>query len=148
MSVVARTRASCASALVVPARMAISGVFAVALAACVAVASSCAGEKAAVRFSDVAESSGIDFRHHSPLSPLRHIHLSMGSGLAWFDYDRDGWPDLFFCQGLAFPPEPAGHRPSDQCYRNRQDGTFENVTAQAGLADDEYSMGASAADFD
>src|SRR5690349_527921 len=77
-----------------------------------------AGKKPAVRFSNVAGDSGIDLRHHSPLSARRHIHLYMGSGLAWFDYDRDGWPDLFFCQGLAFPPEPAGHRPSDQCYRN------------------------------
>jgi hypothetical protein len=134
-------------AFVLPVRMAMSGILAAGLAMWGAIAC-LAGEKAEVRFSDVAESSSIDFRHHSPLSPLRHIHLYMGSGLAWFDYDRDGWPDLFFCQGLSFPPEPKGRRPSDQCYRNRHDGTFEKITAPAGLADDEYSMGAAAADYD
>jgi hypothetical protein len=104
--------------------------------------------KAAVAFRDVISESGIDFRHHSPLSPLRHIHLYMGSGLAWFDYDRDGRPDLFFSQGLAFPPEPVEQRPSDQCFRNTLDGTFRNVTLAAGLADSEFSMGAAAADYD
>jgi hypothetical protein len=104
--------------------------------------------KTVIGFSDVTAAAGIDFLQHSPLSPLRHIHLYMGSGVAWFDYDRDGWPDLFFAQGLAFPPEPHGERPSDQCFHNRQNGKFENITAAAGLSDDEYTMGAAAADYD
>jgi hypothetical protein len=107
-----------------------------------------ANDGVTVEFHDVTAAAKIDFRHHSPLSELRHIHLFMGSGLAWLDFDRDGWPDLFFCQGLAFPPEPSDRRPSDQFFRNGQDGTFENVTLAAGLVDAEYTMGAAAADYD
>jgi hypothetical protein len=107
-----------------------------------------ADEARSVVFVDETQSTGIDFRHQSPLSRLRHIHLYMGSGLAWLDYDRDGRPDLFFAQGLAFPPGPSSERPSDRFYRNRLPGTFVDVTIHAGLLDAEYSMGAAVADFD
>ena len=71
----------------------------------------------------------------------------MGSGLAWLDYDGDGWMDLYVVQSGPFPPS-GSTRARDRLFRNRGDGTFEDVTEKAGLADTAYGMGAVAADFD
>ncbi len=110
------------------------------------------GQESQIRFNDVAEAAGIRFQHHSPLSPERHIHLFMGSGLAWTDYDRDGRPDLFFCQGRAWNKNDndTQHKPtrSNQLFRNLRDGTFTDVTQAAGFADVRYSMGVAVGDYD
>ena len=94
-----------------------------------------------IGLTDVTREVKIDFQHHSPLTPERHLHLFMGSGLAWIDHDRDDWPDLYFCQGAAFSKlkdsEPLR---SDQLFRNRS-GVFQNITALAGLRNVDYSMG-------
>ncbi len=107
-----------------------------------------AGQEGRIHFSDVAQDAGLDFKHYAPLTPERHLHLFMGSGLAWLDYDGDDWPDLYFCQGAAWPPrkesDPAR---SNQLFRNR-DSTFVNATGACGLLNFEYSMGATAGDFD
>lgn len=101
-----------------------------------------------IRFVDVAADVGLDFRHHSPLTPERHLHLFMGSGVGWLDYDGDGWPDLFAAQGAAFPRTKATDSAlSDQLFRNRQ-GQFTSVAAPAGIQDFEYSMGVAVGDFD
>lgn len=99
-------------------------------------------------FDDVTAAAGISFRHVSPLSEERHIHLYMGSGLSWLDYDRDGWPDLYFCQGTASPPKSSRDQPSNRLFRNRGQSEFTDVTELAGLIESEYSMGAASADFD
>ena len=71
----------------------------------------------------------------------------MGSGLAWLDYDGDGWMDLYAVQSGPFPPRgsPAAQ---DRLFHNNRDGTFTDVSARAGLRDTAYGMGAYAADFD
>ena len=100
------------------------------------------------QFTDVTVDVKVDFQNYSPLTPERHLHLFMGSGLAWIDHDRDDWPDLYFCQGAAFPTvktEQPEH--SDQLFRNRN-GVFENITALAGLWNFDYSMGAAVGDYD
>ncbi|HET6424967.1 MAG TPA: CRTAC1 family protein [Planctomycetaceae bacterium] len=106
------------------------------------------GQETEFQFKDVAKATGLDFTHYSPLSPERHLHLFMGSGLAWCDFDVDGWPDLYFCQGAAWPPRtdrtPAH---SNQLFRNVH-GRFENVTEHAGLSSFGYSMGAAVGDYD
>jgi enediyne biosynthesis protein E4 len=72
----------------------------------------------------------------------------MGSGGLFFDFDNDGWIDIFLVDGgsLADPAvaRPARHR----LYRNRGDGTFEDVTATSGIRHREYGMGACAGDYD
>ena len=72
---------------------------------------------------------------------------TMGAGLAWLDYDGDGWMDLYVVQGGPFPPTGSA-RAQDRLFRNNGDGTFTDVTAKAGLHDTAYGMGAYAADYD
>jgi len=110
-----------------------------------------------VRFTDVTASSGIAFRHES--SPTREKYLieTMGGGVAVLDYDNDGWLDVFFTNGAELKdPMPPGAEPrktaprfSNRLYRNRHDGTFEDVTDRAGVAGDHgYGMGVAVGDYD
>src|SRR5579872_993010 len=81
-----------------------------------------------VQFTDVAASSGIDFRHENAASPEKHLYETVGSGVAWIDFDNDGWPDLFFANGA----DVARGKPSpgNVLYRNLRNGKFEDVTAK------------------
>lgn len=99
-------------------------------------------------FSEVAKSSGIHFRHHSPLTEQRHVHLVMGSGIGWFDLERDGWPDLYCCQGASFAGIPQNDPPSNALFRNLDGQIFSEASLQAGLRETDYSMGIASADYD
>lgn len=105
--------------------------------------------KSPFRFDDVAGVSGIRFDHHSPLTEERHTHLVYGSGLVYFD--RDGWPDLYCCQGATYATGASdvdgssATSPTNSLYQNRQNGSFVDVTQAAGLFDTRYSMGIAAA---
>ncbi len=105
-------------------------------------------------FEDVSESAGLHFRHHSPLSKERHLHLVMGSGVAWLDIDHDGWPDLCFAQGCSWQGQSPGQlEPNsaetslDRIFRN-YGGDFKDVTRAAGILNYRYSMGLAAGDLD
>jgi hypothetical protein len=100
--------------------------------------------------------SGLDFRHaHSP-TPHKHLIEAMGGGVALLDYNNDGRLDAFFVNGGqidAAKPVFARSRPAywNRLYRQNRDGSFTDVTREAGLAasaDANYGMGAAAADFD
>src|ERR1700741_5078256 len=86
----------------------------------------------AVWFEDVASQSGLSFRHMRGFEQRFWFPEIMGAGLAWFDYDGDGKLDLYCVQSGDLAP---GDRdvPGDVLYRNRGDGTFEEVTARAKL---------------
>ena len=102
------------------------------------------------RFEDVAEPAGLQFTHHSPLTAERHLHLTMGSGVAWLDYDRDGLPDLYFAQGRAWTgPNRKPETPPrvDRLFRN-VGGRFEDVTSYLGVSNPDYAMGIAVGDFD
>ena len=79
-----------------------------------------------VQFVDVTDKSKIDFVHSSGASPEKHMVETFGSGVAWIDYDNDGFTDLYFVNGA---PGAA-----NALYRNNKDGTFTDVTRQAGVA--------------
>lgn len=89
-------------------------------------------------FSDVARESGIDFAHRDPATPRHLIEETMGSGVAWIDFNRDGWPDLLCLQSTA------DHR----LYRNRGAGRFVDATASSGLNSVRAAFGAAVGDYD
>ncbi len=99
-------------------------------------------------FVNVTKSAGIDFAHFDSATPEHYIHEVMGSGVAWIDYDNDGWPDLFCVQDGPVFPRPGSPAPTNKLYRNNRDGTFTDVTEAVGLARAGYGMGAAVGDFD
>jgi hypothetical protein len=100
-----------------------------------------------IGFSEVAAAVGLTFEHVSPFTPQRHTHLTMGSGLAWIDVDRDAYPDLYCCQGHRFsPPDGPQRDVADQLFRNHR-GKFHFAADAVRDACREYSMGAAVADF-
>ena len=85
-------------------------------------------------FDDVTASAGIDFHHFDSSTPINYIQETMGSGLAWIDYNNDGWPDLFCVQaGPLRPAETAGPLPTNKLYRNNGNCTFTDVTERLGV---------------
>ncbi|HEY1804070.1 MAG TPA: CRTAC1 family protein [Terracidiphilus sp.] len=95
-----------------------------------------------------AEKTGIGWKHDNALSPERYLPESMGPGVAIFDYDNDGWMDLYFVNsGPAdfFQPAKALR---NALYRNNRDGTFTDVTEKAGVAGRDFGIGVAAADYD
>ena len=109
-------------------------------------------ESGPFQFLEVAGSTGLRFRHHSPLTEQRHVHLVMGSGLGWVDFDQDGWPDLYGCQGETYATRDEHGQltpsPRDSLYRNQSGDSFLDVTDHIGLSNTNYSMGIAVADFD
>ena len=71
-----------------------------------------------------------------------------GTGIAAFDYDGDGWLDVFQVNGTTLAGFPKGQEPTNHLYRNKRDGTFEDVTGRAGLAASGWGQGACAGDYD
>jgi enediyne biosynthesis protein E4 len=101
----------------------------------------------AVVFTDVAQTAGLKFMHERGATPEHQLPETMGSGVAWLDYDNDGWMDLYVVQSGPFP-ETGSPRAQDRLFHNNGDGTFTDVTSKAGLKDTAYGMGVVAADYD
>jgi hypothetical protein len=100
-------------------------------------------------FVDVTAAAGIDFRHFDSRTSMHYLTEVMGSGVAWIDYDNDGWPDLFCVQvGPARPGPKDGPAPTSKLYRNNGDGTFTDVTRAAGLDRPGFGMGVAVGDYD
>lgn len=92
----------------------------------VAVTVSGQGAATIVRFRDVTTAAGISFVHDQRPTPDKHMSETFGSGVAWIDFDNDGFQDLYFVNGA-----PGS---SNVLYRNNGNGTFTDVTATAGVA--------------
>jgi hypothetical protein len=99
---------------------------------------------------DVTDKAGLRFRHETGAFGKKYLPETMGAGCAWLDYDGDERPDLFLVNGRSWPghPRPGGAPSFPALYRNRGGGTFEDVTARAGLAVESYGMGVAVGDFD
>src|SRR3984957_11640478 len=96
-----------------------------------------------IRFEDLAQKSGIDFVLHNCPTPQKHMIETMAGGLAALDYDGDGRPDIFFTNGAALPSlEKTGAQYWNRLYRNEGNMKFRDVTQEAGVAGEGYSMGA------
>ncbi len=99
------------------------------------------------RFSDVTSSSGIQFQHNSGAFGGKFLPETLGSGCAFFDYDRDGWQDILLINGMDWP----GHkqkRSTLRLYHNNGNGTFTDTTSRAGLDVEMYGMGVAVGDYD
>jgi hypothetical protein len=102
-----------------------------------------------VRFTDVTAAAGIRFRHFNGATGKKLLPETMGSGVAAFDFDGDGLQDLLFVDGCAWPGSPVPlSAPHLVLYRNRGDGTFEDVTALVELDVSVYGMGVAVGDID
>lgn len=101
-----------------------------------------------VEFSDVTAAAGIRFRHHNGAYGKKYLPETTGSGCAWIDYDNDGWQDALLINATDFEDAPKKRRSVMALYHNNQNGTFTDVTAQAGLAKPMYGMGAAIGDYD
>ena len=81
---------------------------------------------------DIAPSTGIKFEHLS--SPeQRYIVESMSGGMALIDYDRDGWPDIYFTNAQSVEMALHGQKARSAVFHNNHDGTFTDVTDKAGV---------------
>ena len=102
---------------------------------------------AAVRFTEVTRAAGLGFTHNSGARGRKYLPETMGSGLVFFDYDGDGFADLFFINSADWPESRRGLS-YPALYRNLGDGRFEETTKKAGLLIESYGIGATAADYD
>ena len=95
---------------------------------------------------DITASTGIHFNHLST-PEQRYIVESMSGGVAMIDYDRDGYPDLYFTNAPSVEMALAGKKARSALYRNNHDGTFTDVTDKAGVANPCWAMGAAVGDY-
>jgi hypothetical protein len=100
-----------------------------------------------ITFRDVTQKAGINFVHNNGAFGKKYLPETMGPGVAFIDYDNDGWPDIFLVNGMDWP----GHvskQTTPKLYHNNHDGTFTDVTHAAGLDVEMYGMGVAVGDYD
>jgi hypothetical protein len=101
-----------------------------------------------VAFRDIAGAAGLTVTHVNGASAEKYFAEIMGSGGLFLDFDDDGWIDIFLVDGGSIADERVAATARHRLYRNRGDGTFEDVTAASGIRHREYGMGACAGDYD
>jgi enediyne biosynthesis protein E4 len=100
-------------------------------------------------FENTIARSGIAFKMNNSASPRRHQVETMLAGIAVFDYNNDGWMDIYFSNGATLPGmDKSDARFWNRLYRNNGDGSFTDVTAEAGVRGAGFAMGVAAADYD
>jgi len=101
----------------------------------------------AIHFEDITRQAGIHFTHNNAASGKKWLPETMGSGVAFLDYDNDGWQDILLVNGEDWPG--AKKRATTLAlYHNNHDGTFTDVTQKAGLAVEMFGMGVAIGDYD
>ncbi|MCF7763967.1 MAG: CRTAC1 family protein [Verrucomicrobia bacterium] len=113
-------------------------------------ASSTQVELPTVRFRDITGEAGIRFVHHNGAYGDKLLPETMGSGVAFLDFDNDGDQDLFFVNSTDWPGHASTGNapPTGTLYRNNGSGTFEDATKGSGLDVSLYGMGAAVGDYD
>ena len=103
---------------------------------------------APVTFTDVTKAAGITWVHNNAMSPEHYLPETVGAGCVFFDYDNDGWMDIYLVNSgpsdFFTPKTPL----KNALYHNNHDGTFTDVTDKAGVAGGTFGMGAAAGDYD
>ena len=108
-----------------------------------------ADAKPVVHFTDVAQKAGLT----APVifggeNTKKYIIETTGTGVAIFDYDNDGWPDIFVVNGTTLEASATGKGPASHLYHNNHDGTFTDVTAKSGLTHTGWGQGVCVGDYD
>jgi hypothetical protein len=106
----------------------------------------CAG-RTVPQLEDVTAKSGITFKHTADPAK-KYIVESMSGGVILFDYDRDGWPDIYFTNAPTVEMAVKKQQSRGALYHNNHDGTFTDVTAKSGLASPCFAMGGAVGDYD
>ncbi len=104
-------------------------------------------DASAATFRDITRQAGIRFVHNNGAFGKKYLPETMGPGVAFIDYDNDGYPDIFLVNGMDWP----GHvkaRSTPKLYHNNHDGTFTDVTRKAGLDVELYGLGVAVGDYD
>ena len=103
--------------------------------------------QAGVQFVDVTAKAGIRFVHNNGAFGKKFLPETVGPGVAFIDYDNDGWPDIFLVNGADWPGHVTKHT-TPKLYHNNHDGTFTDVTHKAGLDVEMYGIGVAVGDYD
>jgi enediyne biosynthesis protein E4 len=106
----------------------------------------CAG-RPIPQMEDVTKKAGITFKHQSD-PEKKYIVESMSGGVILFDYDRDGWLDIYFTNAPGVDGALKGEKAPGALYHNNHDGTFTDVTAKAGIGTPCFAMGGAVGDYD
>ena len=110
-----------------------------------------------IHFEDITRQAGLHFTHNNAASGKKYLPETMGSGVAFLDYDNDGWQDILLVNGEDWPtpsptpnqsPNSKKHHLTLALYHNNHDGTFTDVTQKAGLAVEMMGMGVAIGDYD
>jgi enediyne biosynthesis protein E4 len=101
-----------------------------------------------IEFRDVTKQAGIHFKHNSGAFGKKNLPETMGSGVCVLDYDNDGWQDILFVNSMDWPGHKGAAKTYPALYHNNKDGTFTDVTRDAGLAVESYGLGCAVADYD
>jgi enediyne biosynthesis protein E4 len=100
-------------------------------------------------FVDVAAKAGLTAQEiFGGVTTKKYIIETTGTGVAIFDYDNDGWPDIFIVNGRRLEASATAPAPTNHLYRNNHDGTFTDVTEKAGLAQSGWGQGVCVGDYD
>ncbi len=98
---------------------------------------------------DVATEAGLDFiQVCGGDTSKKYIIETTGSGVAFIDYDNDGWLDIFLINGSSLEPSVSESQPINKLFHNNRDGTFTDVTAKAGLTRSGWGQGVCVGDYD
>ncbi len=102
-----------------------------------------------VSFLNVARESGLNAKTiFGGEHKNKYLLETTGCGVAFYDYDNDGWLDIFLVNGTRLEGFPAGSEPTSHLFRNNRDGTFTDVTAKAGVAHSGWGQGVCVGDYD
>ena len=106
------------------------------------------GSKPLAHFTDIAQKAGLVAPVvFGGVNTKKYIIETTGTGVAVFDYDNDGWPDIFLVNGTTLDAR-LGNAPTNHLYHNNHDGTFSDVTQKAGLAHSGWGQGVCVGDYD
>jgi enediyne biosynthesis protein E4 len=100
-----------------------------------------------ITFRDITQQAGIRFVHNNGAFGKKYLPETMGPGVAFIDYDNDGWQDIFVVNGTEWPGQASKHS-TPKLYHNNHDGTFTDVTHKAGLDVEMFGMGVAVGDYD